>query len=165
MVDAMLVHPPAHSDASGHACHYLSFTENISQGLQDQHTEKNRYLIMRLRGEHARTCGRECSAGANLHAAAKRVARLDDGEAVRWLCQSAQRKLLRPGLFQIRHRPQPVRARKRHQAVPVNNAVRNSLGRRLGPEREAARQLLPVHAVHVHLPADDQPVWLKIFSL
>lgn len=39
-VDAMLVHPPAHSDASGHACHYLLFTENISQGLQDPYTEK-----------------------------------------------------------------------------------------------------------------------------
>jgi hypothetical protein len=137
----------------------ISCSQKISPKVSKISTpSKNRNPKLRHRG-------RESSARANLHTAAKRVAWLDDGEAVRWLCQSAQRKLLRPGLFQIRHRPQPVRARKRHQAVPVNDAVRNSLGRRLGPEREAARQLLPMHAVHVHLPAHAQPVLLKIFSL
>ncbi len=89
----------------------------------------------------------------DLDAAAEGVAGLNDSEAVWRFGEPTDRQSLRPGLLQIRHCPEAVRACQRDKPVPVDDAVGDALGRRLGAEREAARQLLPMHAVHVHLPA------------
>ena len=72
---------------------------------------RSRWLAWRsynkaLQGLHGMWKG----ASADLHAAGEGVARLDDGHAVRPLCEALQRQLLRPRLLQVAHHPQVVAA-------------------------------------------------------